>query len=757
MADGPLTPPNTRSLSLFGTSKGLEAALPRLELKTDLSFDKLDASSAELAEPPVLDPKDASQGLTADLYPKAFTSPVSQVFPDRPRLESSDLLKAMASSQTSELSFRPSQLDSGDAALTQLRASVAMISPQIAALLPQSSATPVDQAYKASVAALTEADMQQGLNYTVLQVLLSGEQDGSQAALAVLKKAAQGTPPASEAEKQLLANYGYSFSDKGLVNELTGSPVSPDEIVSMDTRALGNQQLKAFSACLAKFRPDEAFQPSKAEQDLLAGFGLHVKDGKLLNLLGDRKPIDQDQLLRLKNLLGQIVREGYQFAHSTLAGLSNKSGTIGVFNSQSMQARLSIDSGLTGLALSFKGKLADVEAIRLKAEANRKEIEAVSTELVQQDAKNDATSAEIDKIVKTEQPRLEQRLSRVDRLSGWLKTLPQGEALDQVLARLTGPERAEIGAALEEFGIKPGPDGKLRLPPGMTAAQLGGRVQSALSQAKTELEALERQLQSLRDTLSAGMKKSATCRQKLDRLMNEQNTDLQNLGEADKLLRAGRDELLRYRQDPALWNSLKPEEQALVERMLKDSEQSIASTGQTLNLGHEGLEKAKQLYDEAVQKAERHGLSLSRADRFKLFLSLCKQQVDTLSKQVQDRLGQLQADMSDDERLESLLRMANDLEARAQLVPRPLYTGLDELADQWRELLTSGLRELKDQQSKASERDAFARNIDASRTAKLKESLEYHFKQLDQGSKLSGEQLKHWLEQSLKQFRQQNA
>lgn len=253
------------------------------------------------------------------------------------------------------------------------------------------------------------------------------------------------------------------------------------------------------------------------------------------------------------------------------------------------------------------------------------------------------------------------------------------------------------------------------------------------SRANQALQHKRQGYSSLQQTLSQRGLEST----RLHDIVRERNTEVTEISgihraktaelEAEMdLVHKSREALLALKNDPVLWQSLSPQQQELINRLLSQSERSLAA-------GRSSLERANESLRKAQAESERANSILEQGGQFqKRLKDLLNQMAADLNKldQLLDKLKAEQSAQELTEVLKQLLEQASQLYASLNLAPRPAEVDVAKLADNWIRDLQE-LSQLNQDLSQAQEaKSQQTRLITQELLEKLSENADYQAGQL---------------------------
>ncbi|HEY9843134.1 MAG TPA: hypothetical protein V6D23_21880 [Candidatus Obscuribacterales bacterium] len=488
-----------------------------------------------------------------------------------------------------------------------------------------------------------------------------------------------------------------------------------------DPASSSKQEIQDFNDLLKQLQRGK--EPSDGKRLLLRKFGLEYKDGKLFN------PVSKEALSasQLESLA--------QTAHAANQAFQG----MGVF------AENKIARQVFGQFNISPTVLADLETARDEYLAAEVEVRQDQAQVEQSIQDVDAQTAEVQR----QEQDMREQTALYEELGGLLNNGKFDPALIEArLSRLNPKQLAQINQLLKAHGFEIKIEGgRARflkngnpLPNTEFFAQMGplvgalrkdlGQRQAQLVQARAELESRKQKLEQDKQKLTQSKARFEQAGTHYDAAKTE----------AEK----AKVQLQARLNDPNERAKLSPEELAAGEALLGQLNTGLSNYDADLARRQPLLDSVDQTLSKADRALNNAIAALKSLDQFLADFG-------GLFNQLNKALDQLQAHQQQIAELsEALCKRANELEAQLNLMPKPMYVGMETLAEELRALMEetrNGFEQLGRQQHS---HDGFETRLSREYLQKVQDQLKHHLEQLGSMDQHGKELMARFLTDSLK-------
>ncbi|MEZ0370680.1 MAG: hypothetical protein ACAI44_16435 [Candidatus Sericytochromatia bacterium] len=490
-----------------------------------------------------------------------------------------------------------------------------------------------------------------------------------------------------------------------------------------DPKSPSKQQIQDFNALLKQIQKGKA--PSFEQIQLLREFGLDCKNGQLINPVS-KEPLSASQLEGLA-----------QTAHAANRAFHG----LGIFDENKIARQVFGQFDFETQAVADLEKARDEYlAAEIEVTKDRDQVEH-STQSVEEQ------TAEVERQEKAvrEQMGLYQELDDI-LASG--KISP--ESLTTRIRQLSPQQLAQINQLLEKHGMRIALEGGTAkffkngqvLNNEQFFAEMGplqGRIRHDLDQQKQQLTHARAELQSRIQQLDQDKQKltESTARfEQAGAVYDEAKT------EADQ----AREQLQARLNDPGERAKMSPEELAAGEALL--------GRFNTAQINYDAdLARRQPLLDSVEQTLSKADRALNNAIAALKSLDRLLADFDGVFNHLNNTFDQLLADQKQIAELsEALCKRANELEAQLILMPKPMYVGLETLAEELRALMEETRNNFAQLGRQQHSHDGFETRLSREFLQKTQEQLKHHLDQLGSMDQHGKELMAQYIGDSLKSY-----
>lgn len=453
-------------------------------------------------------------------------------------------------------------------------------------------------------------------------------------------------------------------------------------------------------------------KPDASDLETLSKFGLAVKDGQIINK-GTSQTLTPDQVIKL--------RDASKATETSFTGFRV------------------LDENKIALQVIGQLKITD-QALRELDQAQQNYLQAEQNVRTNQ-TQVDQTTAELNtqtNVVETHRQQVEQESQTYQTLLDMFSTSGRFN-LDEIRSRLAAakPENiAKINELLAKHGLQIESNaGAIRFRSqgqSIEAGQFFSQLQPIMANLKDELKAKRDELQQEINQLEALGRELKDKQEALQESVSQLDKAKTHYQTCKDRARVETDKLKEMRNDPEV-QKLAPDLLAQMDQTLQNGDQAYREYDEDMSRydalvasTHETLSRAEQA--QQLRRAMGQGalLALENLDQI-----INLDPFESIENEQQAEVDRIVGD---------LINEANELASQLELLPKPVYTGIENIEAQFQDILARTIARFEElDQEQSSQRDMNMR-LSSEHLKKITEELKYHSAQLEKMDLVNKEQ-----------------